>query len=291
MPYKIGFGGNAGTGSWDEASATGTASANTWTQVTVTWTPSADRSSAVDFDSVLYIYQTDATARTVYIDGVRVVPGSSADDYEMSHWQIPAAAEDEPMVTTATVSGSALACLSQLNELSLSRHWIKPTMASPWYQYVVEDRDTYAAKSVTETVATTEGWETADIDRASIANVVPYSYAGGVTYTSDSYSAAKYGMRPAAMIDGSLFWSDATVPNAVGTAIVTRYKDPRIRPTLTRINVFPEMLVRDLSDVLSITVQRYGVLSARFAILATDLQVGEAGILWTKRVTLEEFPF
>jgi hypothetical protein len=67
----------------------------------------------------------------------------------MDQWDLSATGGEATDVygVTAALSGSALSALSTLNSLGLTRHWIRPTMASPWYQYVAEDRAAFAART------------------------------------------------------------------------------------------------------------------------------------------------
>lgn len=295
MPYRVGIGANKLDGTWDEASTTGTLTANTWTQVTTTWTPAVEYdSSANGYRVVLYVFQTNATGRTFYLDGVRVLPTSSTDDFEMTHWSVPGAAEPEVYQAGVQISGTALTILSAINASNLSRHWVEATMASPWWTYNLEDRDTYAAKASAETVASIDGWSDTDLDRSSIYNVVPISYRSGsdnVTgYWSDADSVAKYGVRPYNTIDASAFLNQSGA-DSIANAILQRYRLVNSRPVLLRSNVFPEMLARDLNDVLRITVARYAILNRLYAILTITLTVDQAAQLWAAQVQLEEYPY
>lgn len=297
MPYKVGIGANKGDGTWDEASTTGTLSSNTWTQVTVNWTPSADRSAANAWDVVLYVMQTNATGRTFFLDGIRVIPGSSSDSFEMSQWQVPATAEDEAWAASAQFSGSLFEVLTSINDLNLSRHWIKPTMTSPFYTYVLEDRDTFAAKSVAEDTGTNglDGWADTDVDRATIVNIVPVRSLIGATtqtdYIQDEDSITRYGERPYQLIDGATLWGTSQMPVNVGNALIARYKHPRIRPRSLRVNVFPNMLQRDLNDVIEVSFPRFLLSDQRFCILTSELSIDGAGGQWKQELILEEYPF
>lgn len=290
MPYKVGLSANAGDGTFDEATTTGTAAASTWTQVTVTWTPSANRSSSVALDTMLFVYQTDATARTFYVDGVRVIPGSSADDFEMAHWSLANGAEATDIYSTAaSLSGSALSSLSTLNALTLTRHYIDPTTTSPWYQYRTIDRTEYGTKISGETYADDiNDMAGLDIDRAMIVNVVPVAYSGGTEYYSDETSVDTYGPRPTSSINGSQFYPDRTVPDSIGAALLARYKDPRARPTITVQNRWPSMLQRDLDDLVTLTVTRLGITLREYLIQTIEISISEGGNLWTAVYTLEE---
>lgn len=292
MPYKVGLWALKTDGTFDEASATGTATANVWTQVTVTWTPSADRSSFSPFRVGLYVYQTDATARTFLTDAVRVIPGSSADDYEMTHWIL--AAETDTYQTSASLEGSALAVLGTLNRLTLSRHYVRPTMTSPFYEYVVGSRDDFAGKTVQETILDTgEGgvedlspWQ---LDRAAIVNIVPVTHTLGTNYYSDEASVDRYGPRPTGAIGNSAFLA-ASIGDIIGPALVARYKDPRARPTLRRTNRFPQMLARQVDDKIAVTAERHKVASHPFLIVTWELEIEQAGLVWRAKYLLEEMP-
>jgi hypothetical protein len=293
MPYKVGIGGNKADGTWDEASTTGTASANAWTQVTVTWTPSADRSAAGLLDAVLFVYQTDATARTFLIDGVRVIPGSSADAFEMDHWSL--GDEDVVFSPSASLTGSALGALQQLNKLTLTRHYVRPTMPSPFYAYVAASRDDLATKTSVETIIDTgvgglEDLSPWQLDRAAIINIVPVSFSGGIEYMSDAASIRTYGARPGLAINGVSFYSERTPAEEVGAALVARYKVPRARPQLRRSNIFPNMLARQVDDRITVSAARLKVASQPYLIVIWELDIEQAGLVWRARYGLEEVP-
>ena len=282
MPYKVGIGSNKGDGAWDEASATGTASANVWTQVTVTWTPTADRSSLAALTTLAYVYQTDATARTILVDGLRVIPASAADDFEMAQWVL--ATEPDAYGTAASASGSALSVLGTVNGWALSRHWIEPTMASPWYEYHT------AARGDVKTSAETfdndmQDLSTADIDRASIVNVVPVVQAAGIVYHSDETSIRKYGERPTGLVGAYTLSLSAADSASIGGSLIARYKDPKARPTMTVADRFPSQLVRELDDVVTVTSGRGLVYGQPFSILSFTTRVGPG---WVTSYVLEE---
>lgn len=292
MPYKIGIGSNKGDGTWDETSTTGTATANTPTQVTVTWTPSADRDAGTAFETVLFIYQTDATARDVSIDGVRVIPGSSADAFEMAHWDIDTANGTEWLLASASIAGTALSALETLNALDLSRHWIRPAMSGEFYTYVSEDRTAFMAKSSVATFTETiDGWEDLDVDEGDVVNVIEVSWSGGREYYSDEVSVREFGPHPGASIAGASFFPGRAIPDLVGPALVDRYKDPRPRPTLVVRNEYAKMLAADLNDVITVTLDRFGVRSGQFVVLREDLAIRNGGRDWTARYKLEEYRY
>ncbi len=292
LPYKVGIGRNKADGSWDEASTTGTASAATWTQATVTWTPTADGSSAVAFDTVLYVWQTDATSRTFYIDGVRVIPGNAADAFEMSQWNLAAGAECSDVYLTTTASGSCLQTLTTLNGLTLSRHWIVPAMASPWYAYTTRDRDSLATKSSAETYDDdVNAMDQAEIDRAQIINIQPVTSASGTDYYSDQTSINTYGLRPGNGISGGSFFPNRTIPDLVGAALLTNYSAPRARPSMTVVNRFPSQLQRDLDDLVTVTYARLGITAREYLILRAETRVSAGRNLWTTVYGLEEYAY
>ncbi len=290
MPYQVGMGANKNDGTWDEVTVTGTAPAGVPTQVTVTWTPTSNRSAYTSGawmgTVVAHVYQTDATARTVLIDGVRVIPGSTADDFEMPQWNL--AAENDTYQTAAALSGSALSALGTLNGLTLSRHWITPMMTSPFYQYGSSSRDDVAASAETfnDDVADVSGLE---IDRASIVNVVPVVHSVGTYYYSDADSVNHYGPRPSGAIGNANFLSAATA-DIIGPALISRGKDPRARPQITIINRWPSQLTRQLGDIITLTFARQRIYSQRYSILSLETSVSRSAQEWTTRYILEEMP-
>jgi Concanavalin A-like lectin/glucanases superfamily len=287
MPYKIGLSANKGDGTFDEATATGTAGAGAWTQATVTWTPTADRSSGAALSTMLYVYQTDATGRGFLIDGVRVIPGSSADNFEQPYWNL--AQESDAYSTTASLSGSALSGLSQINGVALSRHWIEPTMAAPFYSYNVSSRDDYAVKTSAETFDDDlNDMTSAEIDRASIVNIVPITKATGVDYYVDQTNVETYGERPTGAIGGYAFGISDSVADAIGGALLARYKDPRARPQIKVVNRFPSQLQRELDDLVTVNFARLGISGGSYLILRLDSAIGSAGNEWTTTYQLED---
>ena len=294
MPYKVGIGANKGStafstgndGTWDEASVTGTLTANVWTQITVTWTPTADRLGDQPFRVCAYIYQTDATARSwVEIDGVRVIPGSSADAFEQASWDL--GVESDVYATAASITGTALSCLSTINDLAMTRHWIKPSMTTPFYKYTTLGR---AATKTVEEVFNNDmmDFTTADIDRESIINVVPITHSGGTEYYSDYTSVTTYGPRPGTAINGATFYENTTLPESVGAAMVARYKVPRARPTMTLRNYFDQQLWLELDDLITVTNTRLRVSGGRYLIAGLTTNVTGGGAIWTTDYQLEE---
>ena len=296
MPYKVGISANSGAGAFDEATTTGTATANVWTQITRTFTPSAGRTSAAVMDLVAFVQQTDATARTVHLDGVRLIPGSTADDFEMSHWSLGATGEASDIyLTSASMSGTALGALEDLNNLTGTRHWIIPTATG--YTYKAEDRAAFAAKSSSKAFDNTvQGLDALDIDRASIINVVPVTYNGGTEYYGDEDSVGSgtgpgYGPRPTSTVGGAAYFPDRTIPDSLGPALVARNAIPRARPTLTLVNLWPDQLERELNDVITVSVTRYLIgTSDEWVIVREDLDIEDAGLRWTTTWALEAYP-
>lgn len=295
MPYEVGIGCNAGTGAYDEASTTGVAPANAWTQVTVAWTPSADRSSAGVLDATLYIYQTDASARTFLVDGVRVIPEAVADDFEMSHWVL--SSESDRYLTTASLSGNGLSTLQDINRLALSRHFIRPKLTAPYYDYVVGSRDDLAEKAVAETFDNNfAGFTEADVDRDSIVNIVGVQFSGGTEYYSDGDSVGRYGPQPyPGTLGGAQFLPDRGIPDVIGPAIITRYKDPRSRPSWVRTadseSQYLSQLIRELDDLIQVTLGRLALVDKRFLIVKVKNKVTHSGVKWESTWGLEEHAF
>jgi hypothetical protein len=287
MPYRVGI--ESLTGGTDEAHVTGTATANVWTQVTVTWTPAADHPSQVagSQDPAIHVLQTDATARTFYVDGVRVIPANAADDFEMTHWNLPN--ESDRYLLTTALAGAALSALTTLNGLTLSRHFIKPAMASPFYQYVVTSRTAAPASAETfsDDLADFTG---TDIDRASIVNVVPVAWSTATNFYSDAASVGKYGPRPASTISGAAFIADGATADQVGAALIARYKDPRARPVIKVENRWPSQLQRELDDLVTVTFGRLRITAGKYLIQRLETKVSEACQRWETTYALEESP-
>lgn len=290
FPFKVGLSGNKGDGTFDETSTTGTVTAGSWQQVTLTWTPSGDRSSAAAGNVWLTILQTNATARTIFVDGVRIIPGSSADAFEMAQWNIPQTAGSDILASSAAIAGTALSGLTTLNDLSLARHFIRPTMASPWYEYVVIDRDTFAALAVDETISEDVAQiSDLELDRASIVNAITVSFTGGSDTYSDDDSVGAYGPRPGQAIDGSSFFPDRTIPDIIGPALVARYKDGVLRPRITRSQAGSAHVARDLADLLDISVERFLIRHMLVSILTETLTVSQSGRQWDTELVTEQY--
>jgi len=289
LPYRVGVGSNNLTdGTWDDASTTGTASTGTWTKVSATWTPATDHSSLAG-RSVLFVYQTDATARAFYVAGPRCIPGSTADDFEMTQWDL--GVEDDIWSATGAFSGSGLSVLGEINALSLTRHWISATMASPWYAYTTRGRTEVAASAETYNDDVAD-MSAAEIDRNSIVNTVGLTHLLGIEYYSDPASVATYGVRSGRPLNGATVWSDAwPYADTLGAALVARYKDPRARPTITVVNRFPSLLQRQPDDLVTVNLARLRIAGGKYLIQSMTTTVSAGGLVWRTTYQLEEYPY
>ncbi len=280
---------SGGGGTFTPSSLTFTASS---VAQTFTYTPAADRNTVVPWRVVLYVLHTAASLVTGYIDGVRVIPGGSADNYEMTQWDIDATDEASDLGTSGgALSGTALASLSQLNGYALTRHWIAPSMTTPWYTYTTENRTTFQSKTPASTFTEdVQGWSNLDIDRAALVNVVPVTGIGGTYYATDETSVGNYGPRPVSDVGSSAFLSAASA-KSVGDALVARYKSPVIRPEMTIENQWPTQLTIDLNDDVAVTVAKFDVQADEFVILREELTISEAGQHWSSRLQLETYVY
>lgn len=292
MPYKVALSANKGDGTFDEASTTGSATANVPNQITVTWTPSADRSSAVALSNFVSILQTDATAREFTIDGVRVIPGSVADSFEQPYWLL-STTETDTFDASAAFSGTAESILASINNITLARHYIKPTLTAPYYQYVTTSRVDLPAKASAETfVDNFHGFTAADLDRTTVVNRVEVVCDSGTNYYSNEASVNIFGPVLKTGL-GSSFISSATA-DSIGAAIMARYFAPRARPNMQRINHFdgspPSQLTRELDDLVTVDLTRLGIASQSELIVRVTTKVTD-GPLWDTTYGLEESPF
>lgn len=303
MPYLAGVGANEnasednGSVGWDAATVTGTIPANTWTQVSTTWTPSSDRSSADPLKCVFGLWQTDATARVFFVDGIRITPGSVADDFEMDQWSL-STNSNEFYLSTVNLAGTALQSLDTINAIDLTEHWIEPTMTAPYYQYVTQSRADRNSLTVSEVFDNDFiGFDSVETDRTSIINVVPITTAlGGTFYYSDPTSVGKYGPRPVSAIDASAFLDgtlvDSTTVDAIGGTYLTRFKDGKSRPILTAINRFP---LRELGQRITVNLDSVPALyklflhGGSFLIISLTVTVSEAGLWTTVAYQLESY--
>lgn len=71
---------------------------------------------------------------------------------------------------------------------------------------------------------------------------------------------------------------------------VWRYKDPKVRPDVTRANVFPSVLQRLPGDVVTLTSGRASLTTKRLLIRTVDLAVDAASGLWVATYETEELP-
>lgn len=293
MPYRVLLGAVQSGGTdierraWWTAGVTGTLVANTWTPIDLPWRPPEDRACSTihsPWPAIIAVEQTDATARTVWIDEVRLEAGLVAHPIRMEHWEL----DDEPdqLGTSVSSSSTVLAGLSAMNGVTLSRHWIRPRAVAPWYAYATESRGTAAAKTPVEHVtdATIHALTGVDLDRESIVNMVP---AVG-DYAVDLPSIARYGLRPR-WLGGQEYHASPAGALAVAAALVDRYRDGALRPHLTRRNVFPAQLVRHLGDVLTVESARSGLAPARYSIQTLTTTVKSN--VWETELALEEHPY
>lgn len=286
LNYKVGIGANKQDGTWDEASVTGTASRWEWTQITCTWTPTADYKADQHYRVAAFIYQTDATANLIYLDGVRVIPSDTADDFEMPQWDL--GAEADIYMSSAAMSGTALTCLNTLNGLALTRHWIEPRMASPYYAYKTSGRADI--KTLQEYwVNDISDMSNVELGRDSIINTLPITWSGGTEYYSDSASVTTYGVRPGQGIDGSAYFDSMTIPDSVGASLIARYKGPKARPQITLNNYFTAQIRLELDDLVEVTVDRLRVYQTQFVIAALTTTVTGGGAFWNTVYQLEEY--
>lgn len=290
MPYTFGIGGSADGVTWDTATASGTLAPGQWTQVSVTWTPTADRPNlmgAQGFGAVIAIAQADAIARTVQVDGVRVIPGALPDAFEQPYWDVPAAAEPDVFATSAYLAGSAASCLATLNAATLSRHWIVADMAPPYWRYRVQDRDSFARAAAAETITDGQAMTPPEIDRQPVTNLVPVAYAGGTVYEADGDSALVYGTRPVSAIGGGLY-ANPSIGITVADALLARYSRPIRRPRLTVENRWPSQLARDVGDAIWTRIDGWMIRDLFGSIATLTTTVDHAGQHWTTEYQLEE---
>ncbi|HSW43191.1 MAG TPA: hypothetical protein VLM76_11840, partial [Patescibacteria group bacterium] len=123
-----------------------------------------------------------------------------------------------------------------------------------------------------------------DLDRESIVNMVPAIR----DYATDLPSIARHGLRPRWLANAQFHASEAGALE-VAQALVDRYADGALRPHLTRRNMIPSQLARDLGDVLTIESAKTGLAPARYSIQTLTSSV--KGNLWETKYDLEEHPY
>ena len=287
-PVQISLGG-MGAGVWDEATATATVNNTGWTQVTVTWTPSGwDKGSGGAWLLLACVKQTDSASRNLMIDGVRVTPGSSADSYELPQWSLDTGAEtSDSWANSAAQAGTVASVLAYVNRAALTRHWIEPSMSSPWYVYKTQARSTTPA--LADTLTTPSGLTTLERDRSAVATVIPVVYGGGTYYASDQAAAAVYGTIVGSQLGDSIIISANAVD--IGTIAIARYGKGVLRPTVTIQNDWPRQLARTLNDVIAVTVTGWLFRTFYGSIERITTTIGSGGGSWSTVYQLTEYPY
>jgi hypothetical protein len=291
-PLKVGISVTNDAGGFDEASTTLTAT-TTYQRVELTWTPTAERRVNASYDGCLSVLCTDASGPTIYVDGVRVTPGATPEDLELPEWALAYGDEGTDLFerTDFNFSGTTLSSLSRINAVTLTRHWVEATMTAPYWRYVTNDRASLAAASSAETFDDDlVDMTAAEIDRAAVVNIVTVNWNLG-TETYGDASAGSYGPREGTTIDLSGLTSYRTIADVVGPALVSRYADPRARPTITVVNRFPSQLQRRLDDMVTVNFARLGIRGGKYLILGVATKVTESGQHWETKFQLEEYPY
>jgi hypothetical protein len=247
-------------------------------------------------DVVVYVMQLDATARTFYMDGLKVLApvAGGGSTGEPPQWGL--ATEADLLATGAVLSAAdTLAGLSMLNDTVSSRHWASPTVASPYWRYVVQDRAGRAAASSAETFIDGDfsDFRGLDVDRAGIVNVVEYTYGLSVPviyYAQDDASIASYGAHTKQISAGTNLLDTTTVPAAVSADVIAQHKAPLTRPQLVVQNRFPSQLQREVGDIITVTCSRLGITAVEYSIQTITTVLREQANLWETTYQLEESP-
>ena len=269
----------------------------------VSWTPSADRTDVVAFVRM----NTGAATATFRLDGCAVYPGSTVFTFEPSFISLDA---ESTRVPDYAGSGSVLSLLDAVNTATLTRHWVQATMTSPFWTYKTQAQASAAAAASAETYSATGIDLTGfDIDGQAIVNVLEvtpgslYIDANGITQTntangiiwaSDRASVAAYGRFDGPAIASELIehkLDDTSVQQALGDALVARYKDPHPRPVATRYNAFPAQLQREVNDLITVTSTRALLVSQEYFIVRRDVSISDGGTRWQTNEALEESPY
>lgn len=293
MPYRVGLAAATSFArtAWDSVSTSGSIPAGQWTRIVLTWTPASNAPSptffAETFQEIIGIEQTDAIARTVFVDGVRVIPGVLPDEFELPWWDIPPAAEPEVYGTTSSLSGSALSVLQTINAMSLSRHWVVADMQPPYWRYRVQDRDSYARAGSAERFGDVQALSTPELDRQSISNTVKVT-GQATDYISDENSVSRLGQRQARDIGGGTLSESVGDMATAAAALNQRYRDPIRRPVISVENRWPSQLQRDVNDMVWVTIDPWLIRSLFGSIARLTTTVDQAGQHWTTDYQLEE---
>jgi hypothetical protein len=268
----------------------GSCSANTWTKITASGTPGALDTATLALQSMVSIAPPDNDYTTYYVDGVKVVSGTSTD-FEPVQFSEVATGEDDIIKAGAKWEGGVLSCLAKLNTLTMSRHYIKPQMTSPYWSYVVGVREDLSAKTSAETFNDDFTGFDLEYDIDSVLNSVSIKDASATNLYQDATSIATYGLRSAASIDGSGYWAGGSqAPGEISTAILLRYKVPRGRPSLDVVGMHDRILAREVDDLITINCARLGISAKKYLIVSISATLAEGGV-WAASYGLEEHAY
>lgn len=106
--------------------------------------------------------------------------------------------------------------------------------------------------------------------------------------TSAAAPPTGYGERVGGSIN-SRWLPSVSLAQGLADSIVQRYKDPKARPPLTLINVFPTQLRREVADRIALTSSRLSFTAKEFLIRSFVTTV-TPGTLWETVYQLEEAP-
>lgn len=300
MPYRIGLGaavkdgsGNY-AGSWDENDATGTLTAGAWNELVVTWTP-ATQVAPLAFASGAWVMQTDATARTFYVGRARVIPAGSADEFELPEWGGLAngAEDDDVFLQGAPVAGTALSALVKVNDVTGSRHRAEPLTTAPYWRYTVEDRDSYAQKTVAKTISEdVDSFGPLDVERSSYVNVVEITWLTGSDVVADEVNVGRFGPRFGDVVEGSAFYATRDSPAAVAEAFIDRYKYGVARPTMEIADgAWAYLDDVALSDLIAVNLELFRLRGSRWIITHIGRTAYAGGAHERATVELESYPY
>ena len=282
------------------ASSSTAALTGSWQRFTVSWTAPAGANHC----DVALVAET--TGATVDVGGVTVVQGTTAWDW------CPTVGldgldttEDGMRVCRVTPSGKPIDVLKALNAVSFANHWCEPLAVYPWWRYRTRCIPSLATKTVAETYDDdVSGYTGAKQTYDSLINVVHYTT--GTTYfdgsgsfqtavaktegeVTDAASTAVYG-EIATDIGSDYLEPGSTALATIPAYILDRYAVQRQRFSFVVENRWPSQLLRDLDDLVVLSLPRIGLVNGHFIVVGIAHDISATGRRWRTTYQVEAAP-
>lgn len=111
-----------------------------------------------------------------------------------------------------------------------------------------------------------------------------------VKHAEDATSIADFELHEADTIRDNHYVPTESAAQGLADYIVWRYAQPRWRPSLVFVNRFPTQIIRDLTDIITLTSTELSMAAARTTILRLETAVSDSGARWETTYTLDELP-